>query len=153
MFNRLPNNSIAPLIFRSVQSNDLLSDTEIISGDFNGDKKADLAITYDFDNSVLVMTNTTPPGPCSGGPLYSIHLCSPSSGLNLSPVQVSACVNSDRTVTAWKIYMDGVAMANGTGANVNAALTPSANSQHRITVKGWDASGAIFSSGVVVSVR
>ena len=136
MFNRLPNNSIAPLIFRSVQSKDLLSDTEIISGDFNGDKKADLAITYEIDNSVLVMTNTTPPGPCSGGPLYSIHLCSPSSGLNLSPVQVSACVNSDRTVTAWKIYMDGVAMANGTGANVNAALTPSANSQHRITVKG-----------------
>ena len=56
-------------------------------------------------------------------------------------------------MTAWQIYVDGVGMANGTGANVNAALTLPANSQHRITVKGWDASGAIFSSGVVVSVH
>jgi len=155
MFRRLPNNTIADPIFRSVQSSEGLSDTEIISADFNGDKKPDVALTYSPNNEVIVMMNTTtPPGQCSAGPLYSIHLCSPGGGsIAFSPVPVSARVNSDRTITGWKVYVDGIAKGSGAGANVDASITLATSSQRRITVKAWDASGGEFSSSVVISVR
>ena len=155
MFRRLPNNTIADPIFRSVQSNESLSDTEIISADFNHDRKPDVALTYSLISEVIVMVNTTTPaGSCSDGPLYSIHLCSPGSGSMVpSPVSVSARVNSDRTLTGWKVYVDGVAKASGAGANVNASITLAPSTQRRITVKAWDASGREFSTNAFITVR
>ena len=101
-----------------------------------------------------MMNTTTPPGQCSAGPLYSIHLCSPGGGsIAFSPVPVSARVNSDRTITGWKVYVDGIAKGSGAGANVDASITLATSSQRRITVKAWDASGGEFSSSVVISVR
>ena len=156
IFRRLPNNTIAGPVFRSVQTNEPLIDTEIASADFNHDGKPDLALTYAPDNRVVVMVNTTtPPGPCSDGPLYSLHLCSPGSGQTfVSGVHVSARANSDRTITSWKVYVDGVAKAIGTGANIEASITlGSFNFQRRITAKAWDASGASFSTSVLITVK
>ena len=156
IFRRLPNNTIAGPVFRSVQTNESLVDSEIASADFNHDGKPDLALTYAPDNRVVVMVNTTTPqGTCSDGPLYSLHLCSPGSGLTfVSPVQVSARANSDRTITSWKVYVDGVAKASGTGANIEASITlGSFNFQRRITAKAWDASGANFSTSVLITVK
>ncbi|HEY6183118.1 MAG TPA: Ig-like domain-containing protein [Terriglobales bacterium] len=141
---------------RSVRTSEPISDTEIGSADFNHDGKPDLALTYAPDNRVIVMVNTTtPPGPCSDGPLYSIHLCSPASGATfLSPVHVSARANSDRTITSWKVYVDGVAKASGTGANIEISLPLGSFSfQRRITAKAWDASGASFSTSVLITVK
>jgi len=156
IFRRLPNNTIAGPVLRSVQTNEPLIDTEIDSADFNHDGRPDLALTYAPDNRVVVMVNTTTPqGTCSDGPLYSLHLCSPGSGQTfVSGVHVSARANSDRTITSWKVYVDGVAKAIGTGANIEASITlGSFNFQRRITAKAWDASGANFSTSVLITVK
>jgi len=69
-------------------------------------------------------------------------------------VQVSARANSDRTITSWKVYVDGVAKAIGTGANIETSITlGSFNFQRRITAKAWDASGASFSTSVLITVK
>lgn len=157
IFRRHANGAIEDAQLRSFGNTIETDPSEIIGADFNNDGKADLALTFPFDgNSILVMLNTsTAPGPCSSGPLLSVHMCVPANNSTAkSPVHVSARANSDRTITGWKIYVDGVSKVSGVGANVGAFINlGNFNFSRRIEAKAWDATGRSFSQTVFVMVH
>src|SRR5262249_17231910 len=101
------------------------------------------------------LNTSTPPGPCSSGPILSVHICGPANNASTkSPVHIVARSNSDRTVTSWKIYVDGVAKSSGTGANIDSSIVlGNFNFARHIEVKAWDAQGRNFASTVSVTVH
>ncbi len=134
---------------------DSVKPSDIYSADFNGDRKPDLVLTLAQTDQVVVFLNTTVPPGCSAGALYTVHICTPGNLTTVpTPVHVIARANSDRTITAWKIYVDGVTKASGTGASIDKYLTLGTYSYlRRIMVKAWDSAGRSFSSTVSVMVK
>lgn len=62
-------------------------------------------------------------------------------------VLVTGTASSGYAVTATQVYLDGVLKAQTANAKANTTLTLSVGT-HKITVQGWDASGATFKSSV-----
>jgi hypothetical protein len=157
IFPRHLDGGIESAQFRDFGNASEVEPSEIISADFNNDGKPDLALSFaSLGSSVLVLLNTTtPPGTCSSGPIHSVHICTPTNNASVnSPVRVSARANSDRTVTGWKIYVDGVPKSGGNGANIEASINlGSFNFARQITAKAWDATGRSFSQTVFITVH
>ena len=155
IFRRHPDGAIEGEQFRNFGLYGNNDPSEVISADFNNDRKNDLALSFSSSNDILILGNTTsPPGACSSGLIRTVHICTPVNNQNYtSPVQVSARVDSDRTVTAWRVYVDGVAKSSGTGSNVETSITlGSFSSTRRVEVKAWDAAGRSFSNAVFITV-
>ena len=55
--------------------------------------------------------------------------------------KITAAVTDSRSVSAVKIYIDGVSKYQTTSKQVDTSLSMSAGS-HRITVKAWDSVGS-----------
>jgi hypothetical protein len=156
LFRRHTNGTIEDAQFRDFGLYGENEPSEVISADFNNDGKNDLALSFSLDNSILIFGNTTtPPGPCASGLIRTVHICTPvNNETTNSPVHVSARADSDRTVTGWKIYVDGVAKSSGTGSNIEASIVlGSSSSTRRIEVKTWDSTGRTFSSSVSITVQ
>src|ERR671922_2162829 len=77
----------------------------------------------------------------------TVVICPPANGASVSsPVQFTAAAkDNEANVTAMAVYVDGIKMATGQGANFSASATLSAGS-HSFDVKAWDSSGASFAS-------
>lgn len=127
----------------------------VTSGDFNRDGKTDLAVSLQNSDQILVMRNAAVSPPCSLGALYTMHICEPANNATVSsPVHVRARANSDRPISAWKIYVDGVVKKFGSGGTIDTFMTLGSFSfKRRITVKAWDSSGREIASTVYITVR
>jgi hypothetical protein len=85
-----------------------------------------------------------PPPDCTGGASNTVTICQPTNGATVtSPVDVEAIANSTSSVTATKIYIDGVSKFSGSSSTISASLTlPSGT--HKMTVKAWTTSGTVL---------
>ena len=156
LFRRHANGTVEDSQFRNFGLYGENEPSEVISADFNNDGKSDLALSFWLDNSILVFGNTTTaPGPCASGLIRTVHICAPVNNETVpSSVRVSARADSDRTVTGWKIYVDGAAKSSGTGSNIESSVVlGSSASTRRIEVKAWDSTGRTFGSSVSVTVQ
>jgi PKD repeat protein len=72
------------------------------------------------------------------------------STITTSTVHVVGKASSGYTVTLTQIYIDGAWKANANASIIDTVLLLSLGT-HRITVQGWDASGAIFKTSVTVT--
>ncbi len=85
-------------------------------------------------------------GACTSAVNRTVIVCSPASGSTVSsPVHIVAGVNDSATVTAVKIYVDGVVAYTTTSKQIDTSIAMS-NGSHHITVKAWDASGSFAGS-------
>ena len=89
----------------------------------------------------------------------TVKICSPANGATIAAsssgtgtVQVIADTNSNLKFARSQIYLDGQIVFQSTSEAVDDQLTGLTRGSHRITVKGWDSSGA-FSSTVTVNVN
>jgi Bacterial Ig-like domain (group 3)/FG-GAP-like repeat/Bacterial Ig domain/FG-GAP repeat len=90
---------------------------------------------------------------CPAGANRTVKICSPITSTTIgNPIRVLATARSDSGLKALQIYVDGAlkAEAKGSISTVDQNFTLGSGS-HRITVKGWDASGN-FASTVNISV-
>jgi len=81
-----------------------------------------------------------------------VDVSSPLAGstITTSTVHVVGSSFSGYAVTLTQIYIDGAWKANASASTIDTSL-PLSVGTHRITVQGWDASGAIFKTSVVVT--
>lgn len=92
----------------------------------------------------------------------SISVTIPSAGVNVSvtpppspvtsPVPIAATATSDRTITGWRIYVDGVDSFSGGQTNAINASVPMSIGAHTVVVRAWDASGAYGDQTLTVNV-
>ena len=77
----------------------------------------------------------------------TVNICSPASGATVnSPVQISASANDTSSqVTAMAVYMDSTKTFTSSSNQVSTSQTLAAGTHH-LTVKAWDAAGAVFSA-------
>src|SRR6266568_1332540 len=84
----------------------------------------------------------------------SVTVTSPASGATVgSPVQfvASAQAPSGRTITAMRIYVDGVSAYLVNAASINTSLAI-ASGTHNVTVQAWDSAGAVYKSSRTITV-
>jgi PKD repeat protein len=81
-----------------------------------------------------------------------VSMSSPLAGsaITTSTVHVAGSASSGYPVTLTQIYIDGVWRANATASTIDTSL-PITVGTHRVTVQGWDSSGAIFKTSVNVT--
>jgi len=81
-----------------------------------------------------------------------VTVSSPLAGstITTSTVHVAGSAFSGYAIALTQIYIDGVWKANANASTIDAVL-PLSTGTHRITVQGWDASGAIFKTSVNVT--
>jgi len=81
-----------------------------------------------------------------------VSVSSPLAGstITTSTVHVVGSAFSGYQVTLTQIYIDGAWRANAAASTIDTSL-PISVGTHRITVQGWDSSGAIFKSSVTVT--
>ncbi len=109
------------------------------------------------DNGGLSATATgtvtvTAPAPAPA-PSRTVTIGSPVNGGTYgSPVRVIASASSPLSIRAMKVYVDGSARYSIKAASLDTSLSVTSG-QHRITVNAWDASGAVFKSSVIITVR
>jgi hypothetical protein len=159
VFSRTSDGTVNPgKVFGLGGQSRAFNPTAVVAGDFNKDGKADLAIAMTNADDIEVWINATAGSggggtTCSKGALYTMHICSPTNGSTVtSPVHVLAQANSDHTISAWKVYVNGTAVKSGTGGSIDTMLSL-APSQYRITVKAWDTAGHVPSATVFITVH
>ncbi|HET9181912.1 MAG TPA: PKD domain-containing protein [Candidatus Angelobacter sp.] len=81
-----------------------------------------------------------------------VTVSSPLAGstITTSTVHVVGNAFSGYAVTLTQIYVDGVWKANAKASTIDTLL-PISVGKHRVTVQGWDSSGAIFKTSVIVT--
>jgi PKD repeat protein len=83
-----------------------------------------------------------------------VTVSSPLAGsiITTSTVHVAGSAFSGYAITRTQIYIDGAWKATANAATIDTVLSLSVGT-HRITVQGWDASGAIFKTSVTVTSK
>ncbi|HSK45352.1 MAG TPA: Ig-like domain-containing protein, partial [Candidatus Binatia bacterium] len=101
-----------------------------------------------FKAQVTVTVGTAPPPPTTG-----VTVSSPRNGGTLaSPVHVVATAFSPKSITAMRIYLDGVSIFATTTAKIDTSVQ-AATGVHNLTVQAWDATGAVFKAPMTISVN
>ena len=103
--------------------------------------------------------NLTVQATCTNTTNRTVHICSPQNGAvfttegKQAPVaHVVATAATNLKFSAIQVYLDGVLKYQNTVKSIDIQLPLLTSGGHRITVKGWDSSGA-FSSSVTVTVQ
>lgn len=145
----------------TVNSNQLNTSLAIATGTHTAVIKAWDASGASFSSSVKFTVGSTapPPPPPSGASCTlstvdpSVTVCTPANNATVtSPVHVNAgSTDSSFKVTAMQIYLDGTLVYKNSLNYIDTDLTI-ASGVHKITVKGWDATGRSFSQAVFISV-
>lgn len=82
----------------------------------------------------------------------SVSISSPTSGATVSsPIRVVAKAYSSAPVTGMKIYLDSNSVYSTTSSSLDRSISAGSGS-HKITVRGWDSTGASFSAVRYVTV-
>src|SRR3569832_2267248 len=147
----------------TVNSNQLNTSLPIAAGAHTAVIKAWNTTGATFSSTVKFTAGSTtppPPPPTGGGATCtlstvdpSVTVCAPVNNATVtSPVHVNAgSTDSSFKVNAMQIYVDGTLAYKNALNYVDTDLTI-ASGAHKITVKGWDASGRSFLQSVYVSV-
>jgi hypothetical protein len=104
------------------------------------------SIVSQSENFTVEGTSPPPPPPpdCTSGAVNTVTICLPANGATVSsPVDVEAIVNASSSVTATKIYIDGVAKFSGSSSKISANLTLP-DGTHAMTVKAWTTSNGVL---------
>jgi hypothetical protein len=111
-----------------------------------------------FSSVVTISVSTANDGgggtSCTASANRTVNICLPTNGSAVSsPVRVLAALRSDAGIAAAQIYLDNSLVWQGPAGTslVDQTLTMGSGVR-RITVKGWDSSGA-FASAVSVTVQ
>jgi phospholipase C len=83
----------------------------------------------------------------------TVNICAPASGASVtSPVQFSASANdTSANVTAMAIYLDSTKVFSTASNQLSTSLAVAVGSHH-LTIKAWDAAGAVFSASSTFTV-
>lgn len=83
----------------------------------------------------------------------SITICQPTDGATVSsPARIVAAANSASSVTAIKVYVDGVAAYSASNVSeIDTSVAMSAGTR-RVTVQAWNSAGAVFKKTIHVTV-
>jgi len=101
--------------------------------------------------------NLTVQASCANSTNRTVHICAPTNGASFTSsggkasIEVIATAATNLSYSATQVYVDGSVVFSTASKTVDVKENLSIGT-HRITVKGWDSSGA-FSSSVVVSVH
>lgn len=105
----------------------------------------------EFSQTVYVTVNTSSSGCAAPSTNRTVNICSPANGATVSsPVQINAALTATNGYTGAKVYVDGVVKFSTTSKTISTYAAMGSGT-HRITVKGWDASGE-FSKTIYISV-
>jgi hypothetical protein len=132
---------------------DAISPSEIIAADFDGDGRADFAVTEQGTDTIAIFMNKNG--------TTTVHQCSPSStpsateticsihdgGTFSSPVPLVSTPNIGTAETT-SVYVDGVKQHSSAVPDMNTALAMAAGT-HQITVKSWNLSGTVVASSTI----
>jgi FG-GAP-like repeat/Bacterial Ig domain len=123
-----------------------------VTSDINKNQRDEVLIPSTHNNDFIVLY---PSGPatCSMPTSAGVHICAPANGsTQASPVTVTASATGvNGTVKTMKIYVDGTSQFTTASNMLSTALAMSIGT-HRITVKGWGATGTSVSSTVNITV-
>lgn len=101
----------------------------------------------------ITVTTSTGGGGCN--PTAStVTICAPSSGSTLpSPVTVQAVAGapSGQSITAMKLYVDGVSKASSSSGTLTSAQTI-ASGAHKLSVNAWTSTGAVLKATENITV-
>jgi hypothetical protein len=101
-----------------------------------------------YKAQVAVTVGTAPPPPTTG-----ITVSSPRNGGALaSPIHVVATAFSPASITAMRIYLDGVSVFATTTATIDTSVQ-AATGVHNLTVQAWDTAGVVFKAPLTISVN
>jgi hypothetical protein len=101
-----------------------------------------------FSSSV----NITVSGSCTDGVDPSVKICTPANGATVtSPVSLIATTKDSKTISAFYVYLDNVAVQKTFGSQINTNIAVGSGT-HNLRIQAWDVSGAILQAGVNVTV-
>ena len=101
--------------------------------------------------------NLTVQSSCSNSTNHTVHICFPQNGASFTnsggkaSIEIIAAAASNLNYSATQVYVDGSVVFSSASKAVDVKENLSIGS-HRITVKGWDSSGA-FSTTVNITVK
>lgn len=136
--------------------------SEITSGDFNGDRFPDIAVSLAITSEVTVYLNSgkgqDEESCLVDSPESKAKICRPLANATVNnPAHIVAGASFQRSYTSAKLYVDGVTKAsvsfdrNGIQNWLNASPTLAAG-QHEITVRFWEPSGQFVSQTTRINV-
>ncbi|MCU1308182.1 MAG: pyrrolo-quinoline quinone [Acidobacteriaceae bacterium] len=101
-----------------------------------------------FSSSV----NITVSGSCTDTVDPSVKICVPANGATVtSPVNFIATTKDSKTISAFYVYLDNVAVQKTFGSQINTNIAVGSGT-HNLRIQAWDVSGAILQAGVNVTV-
>jgi hypothetical protein len=124
---------------------------------FNPGSHRVTAKAWDDLGAFSSVINLTVQSSCSNSTNRTVHICLPKSGASFTnsggkaSVEIVAAAASNLNYSATQVYVDGSVVFSTASKAVDVKENLSIGS-HRITVKGWDSSGA-FSTLVMVTVK
>jgi hypothetical protein len=133
---------------------DDLLDTNL---DLSPGKHRITAKAWDDAGSFSSTINLTVQASCTNSTNHTVHICAPNNGASFTSsggkasVEIIATAASNLSYSATQIYVDGKVVFSTASKSVDDTESV-ATGAHRITVKGWDSSGA-FSSTLFVNVE
>lgn len=90
--------------------------------------------------------------PCLATENDTVKICSPASGSDSSPIQItSTAKDSEHPITGMVAYVNSQIVATSDAATLNASLPLSAGN-YQLVIRAWDTTGYYFSSTVNFSV-
>src|SRR5207248_1110404 len=106
-------------------------------------KAWDSAGSFSSTINITVSSSGGGGGTCTGSTTNrTVTICTPvANSTTSSPVHITAAVTDSRSVSAVKIYIDGVSKYQTMSKQIDTSLSMSAGS-HRITIKAWDSAGS-----------
>jgi hypothetical protein len=117
------------------------------------------AKAWDDLGAFSTTTNVTAASSCSNTANRTVKICSPQNGAVISSeakgpprAHIVATASTNLKFTAIQVYVDGKLTYQNTVKSIDIQQSFNTSGTHRITVKGWDSSGA-FASMVSVTVR
>lgn len=110
-----------------------------------------------FSSSIdVTVSGTTPPPPSScvppaSAPNLSVTICSPLNNAQVgSEALLTAAAKSTATISAMRVYLDGVSVYLFHDKFIETSLILSSGAHH-ITAKAWDTAGHVFSSTINIT--
>ena len=104
-----------------------------------------------FKAQVAITVGTAPPPPPP--PTTGVTVTSPRNGGTLaSPIHVVASAFSANTITAMRIYLDGISVYANTTNKIDT-LVKAATGLHNITVQAWDSKGTVFKAPLSITIN
>ena len=137
-----------------VSANQLNTSLSMSTGTHRLTVQAADAAGHVFKSTINITVSSGGGGPCTLSTTNpSVTICTPADSATVtSPVNVVAGTTDSNTVTAMRIYLDGVSVYSTSANQLNTSISINSTGTHRIAVQAWDSAGHVFKSVVYVNV-